>query len=316
MVYLCAEDLHLRESFARGDLPSKQAVTDLLTEIFSTTPVITPTGAVIESNLYQQSSRFDIKSTVLNNIYAQLELSFGLLRATTPKYNSYQYIAQGSTQKDTSPAATAVRKHSKKAVKWTNIDVEAAAKSSGLHRNDIVDKLQHWNDTRLIELKTGGVVNVFRIMKALPQTAQEKRSIAETLYRELVVREQQELARMQSVIDLICGSACIARTLAEHFGDSLPDGKQECGHCTWCETKKPVERVTRPTQDWDPKAFNDVLAACPARDDPRFLARVAFGIGSPRATGDKLSKNKVFGSMEDHDFVVRTEYACHDENLD
>lgn len=123
-------------------------------------------------------------------------------------------------------------------------------------------------------------------------------------HKDLEVREQQELARMRSIIDLVTGQACYARTLAAHFGDSLPNSRQECGHCTWCEQKKAVEPVTPPRRAWDSAAFSKVLEACSARDDPRFLARVAFGIGSPRVTLEKLGKHPVFGSMEDHDFVV------------
>lgn len=60
MMYLCAEDLHLRESFARGDLPSKASVTNLLSEVFSTQP--SNTGEpVIEVSQYAQSRDYDIK---------------------------------------------------------------------------------------------------------------------------------------------------------------------------------------------------------------------------------------------------------------
>lgn len=58
VLYLCAEDLHLRESFARGDLPSMQSVTALLQSIFSTKS--TDTGC-IESSSFQQSKDYDIK---------------------------------------------------------------------------------------------------------------------------------------------------------------------------------------------------------------------------------------------------------------
>lgn len=61
MLYLCAEDLHLRESFARGDLPSKSSVSALLHEVFSSKPVQTSYGPVIEANVNHQSRQFDIK---------------------------------------------------------------------------------------------------------------------------------------------------------------------------------------------------------------------------------------------------------------
>ena len=109
---------------------------------------------------------------------------------------------------------------------------------------------------------------------------------------------------MDEVTDLITGKQCFALSLAKHFGDELPEKKQACGHCTWCETQQPVELKKPPQVPWDSKAFFEVLKAIPERDDPRFLARVAFGIGSPRVTSAKLGKSKVFGSMEDCSFVV------------
>ena len=61
MLYLCAEDLHLRESFARGDLPSKSSVAALLHEIFSSKQVQTSYGSTVEANLISQAREFDIK---------------------------------------------------------------------------------------------------------------------------------------------------------------------------------------------------------------------------------------------------------------
>jgi hypothetical protein len=109
---------------------------------------------------------------------------------------------------------------------------------------------------------------------------------------------------MDQVTNLITGRQCFALSLAKHFGDELPENKQACGHCTWCETQRPVELKKPPQVPWDSKAFAQVLLAVPDRDDARFLARVAFGIGSPRVTSSKLSKSPVFGSMEGCSFVV------------
>ena len=43
--------------------------------------------------------------------------------------------------------------------------------------------------------------------------------------------------------------------------------------------------------------IQSVLKATKIRDDARFLARVAFGITSPRITAEKLSKHEIFGIM-------------------
>ncbi|TGO86940.1 hypothetical protein BPOR_0265g00110 [Botrytis porri] len=54
-------------------------------------------------------------------------------------------------------------------------------------------------------------------------------------------------------------------------------------------------------------AFKNILNMIEERDDPRFLARVAFGISTPRVTAMKLGKSPIFASMDDHEFSVLLE---------
>jgi len=44
----------------------------------------------------------------------------------------------------------------------------------------------------------------------------------------------------------------------------------------------------------DPALRDAVLTACSARDDLRFLARIAFGIVSPRVMPMRLGRDPVF----------------------
>jgi len=239
----------------------------------------------------------------VKNIFAQLELRFGLIRETTPKYTLYQY-KELSLPADNTPAGESIRKASKKAKVWTHIDVDAASRVKDVPRGTIIAKLNDWNERGYIQLDAKGVENVYLVLKALPTSIQDRNALADSVYKELEIREQQDLARMDQVTDLITGKQCFALSLAKHFGDALPENKQACGHCTWCESQQPVELKKPPQVPWDSKAFFKVLQAIPERDDARFLARVAFGIGSPRVTSAKLGKSAVFGSMEDCSFVV------------
>lgn len=308
VLFLCAEDLHLRESMARGDLPSKNAVFALLQSIFSCR-VSDDHLQTIEVSPYALGKEFDIRPTTLGSIFAQLELRFGLMRATTPKYTQYRWKVLKSSSWDQSPAAIAIQRGAKKARIWSDIDVELTGRVSGVPRADLVRKLNEWHDGRCIELDVSGVTNVFRVLKDWPPSPTETERLTDELYKDLEVREQQALDRMNQVIDLITGKVCFAHVLASHFGDSLPEDAAQCGHCTWCETKTAVERVSAPERAWNSTAFSKVLETVTARDDPRYLARIAFGIHSPRVTVDKLGKSPVFGSMEDHEFMVRRPLA-------
>jgi hypothetical protein len=97
----------------------------------------------------------------------------------------------------------------------------------------------------------------------------------------------------------------LASALASYFGDTdaVPGGL--CGLCTFCKTGEAVTFDPQATTFPDPNKIRAILNACPERDDPRLLARMAFGITSPRLTTGKWStSNPYFGSMVDVDFSV------------
>lgn len=76
-----------------------------------------------------------------------------------------------------------------------------------------------------------------------------------------------------------------------------------CGHCTFCTTGTGVEFSATPSIVADPKKIKEILNACEVRDDPRLLARFAFGISSPRLAVLKCStQHLLFGSMVSVDF--------------
>ena len=113
---------------------------------------------------------------------------------------------------------------------------------------------------------------------------------------------------MHAVIDLITSKSCLARELARHFGDEGSIHASGCGNCSFCTTKTPVIFIggkkklkKAPINEGKIRA---ILSATKVRDDARFLARVAFGISSPRVGIEKLGKHKVFGSMSECDFEV------------
>lgn len=307
--YVCAEDLHLREIFARGDLPSKESVRGLLSDIFDSTTMQLPVGGEITRNHTSQGKDFDIRSTTLANIYAQLELTHQLLRATTPKYTKYSYrpgsdytSPYGAIGSDKSEAAQAIRAGGKRASSLYHIDVDAAAASKGLPRVDIIKKLNEWSEAGHIELRPGGVMHVYKILKPLKPADIER--LTTEIYELMETREQEALGRTDQMLHLITDRKCFSLALAQHFGDGLPGGVEECGHCTWCMTHARVLQEPPPPVKFNMAAFGAILSRIPDRDDPRLLARIAFGISSPRVTLMKLSRDPLFMSMADHNFMV------------
>lgn len=265
-------------------------------------------GCEIKFSHYTQERDYDIRSTTLKNIYAQLELSYDLIRATTPVYTKYTYKQGQSysnvTGEDRSLAASAIKGASKKAKIWISVDVDAASVRGKTSRESIIRKLNDWNEAGVIELKPGGVLNVYKIVNPLPTKPEAIEKLVSSLYATLEQREQEALNRTEEMLQLITGQACFSRALAQHFGDDLPPGMEECGQCTWCLTYKPVVQQLLPPVEFNTAAFETILSQIPHRDDPRLLARIAFGISSPQVTAMKMSKSSLFGSMDDHNFMV------------
>lgn len=325
MFYVCGEDLHLREVFARGDLPSRKSVASLLEDIFNANGAKYTVGSMIEVAHWDQERDYDIRSTTLKNIYAQLELKYGIIRAVTPKYTKYMF-KPGNTysqkiMSDSSEAALAIKNHTSgsgkggRKVIWWTLDVDVAAASSKIPRESIVGKLQELNERGVIELKVSGVLNIYKVLKQLPSTPSEVDTIASELFHLMEAREKEAVERTDQVLSLVTDQKCFALALAQHFGDSLPNNQKECGHCTWCITHVAVKKQEPPEKPFNKMALAEVfhevdmafkkhLPDIQMQDDPRLLARIAFGISSPRVSALKLSKAAVFGSMDDHQFLV------------
>ncbi|CAI6091284.1 unnamed protein product [Clonostachys chloroleuca] len=316
MLYLCPNDCKIKESFIRGDMPSRHSVQSLLEEIFVDKREAVP-GDTFKVSHASQSSEFDIRQSTLGNIYATLELRFNLIRAITPEYNTYKFEETPSylstLKANKSVEAKAVLQFAKKAKKYYGIDLKAATNATGASRNDIVRLLNDLSNSGVIQLTVGGVEQKYKVLSRLPHTATEIDNLVGKVYQDLEKREKQALDRVQGVLDFLASPTCFARFIAEHFGMSLPDGKKSCGHCTPCYTGTSMHLPTPKPKTVDEKQIRAVLAATKIRDDPLFLARVAFGISSPRATKSKLSKHPIFGSMADDNFEMilkEFEKAC------
>ncbi|CRK23693.1 hypothetical protein BN1723_013084 [Verticillium longisporum] len=306
MLYLCPEDLYVKEAFARGDLPSRQSLRGLLKDIFRPEVLSLSVGDTFKTSHHPQTTEFDIRMSPLSIIYAALELRFKLIRAITPEYSSYTFEANNvyypRLKNDKSPEAAAILNNAKKAKKYHSIDPTAVSKSTSIRRNDLIKYLNMLNDTGCIKLKVSGVQNKYKILSKLPGTDREIDELVEKVYADLELREQQALDRTQQLIKLVRAKKCFALSLAQHFGMELPGQATQCGHCTFCVTKKAVELPAPARKPFDFEAAEKVLEATDVRDDPRFLARVAFGIKSPRVTRLGLDKKKIFASMAESDF--------------
>lgn len=309
MLYLSPEDFYIRETFAYGDLPSRQSVKGILNNIFHECIIDGMPGEVFEVSHYRQQREFDIRQSPLSTLYTALELRFKLIRAITPKYSQHWFEATPGYYEhmkvDKSRQADAIFSSAVKKGGWHDIDLNVVSKAWGLNRIDLGRKLDKFDEKGYIVLKANGIEHRYRVLQQITWTEEEIEDLADKIYTDLEARQEESLRRVRQVIALITGRECFAYSLAQHFGMGLPGGKTSCGHCTYCLTGQPVTLPPVTSRSVDMGLVRQVLAATDVRDDPAFLARVAFGIKSPRVTMLNLDKHEVFRSMAGHDFKVR-----------
>ncbi|KAF1830244.1 ATP-dependent DNA helicase [Decorospora gaudefroyi] len=304
MFYLATKDFYLRNIFTYGDRPSIRSLRLLMQDICSPARAQLKAGDTFTLSLYTQGQETDIKAVVLGILYAQMELHFGLFRAAGMLYSRYKYMVKKPdiVHSDCSHAASVIIAGSAKASRWTHVALDELADSSGIPRANLVRKIDEWNECDAIELKKEGVQNIFRLERPLPSTPQEIDDIVHQLDVSMHATEKQNLARTKTMLSLITDQRCFSRAIADYFGETSTLA-QECGHCTWCETHKQVVLPNEPPQPPDPAKVKKVLDKISIRDDARFLAKVAFGIKSPRMTALKVSQSGVFESMNVCDFL-------------
>ncbi|KAI5795623.1 P-loop containing nucleoside triphosphate hydrolase protein [Geopyxis carbonaria] len=326
LLYLCAADLRQLACFSHADVPSLRSVRQCLTSFFASNPGAQP-GDIVEANAYQLSKDTDIRPVTLSLLFAQLELRFSLLRAITAKYSQYQFSPTPSFPTSlaaarSSDALTKALLGPPKKTKWTKVDVDVAARTAGVPRTHAVARLQDWAAQGHIELKPSGVVSRFRVLAPFPG-ADEIAALAAAVHEQMEAREAENLARVRAVVALLTRADCVANSLARYFGDSVDD---MCGNCSYCENGEAL--AFDAGSNWeagdggdggdggggggtqvDAKMVQDVLDAVGKEnwDDARFLARVAYGIVSPRATALKKTLGpgvwgKVFGCAKEAEF--------------
>lgn len=227
----------------------------------------------------------------------------------TPKYTKYEYAKSPSFDRmtsDGSKVAQGIKSHSRTAKKWTSVDVDIVAHSAQVNREDVVRRLQQWNDAGAVELRPSGVVARFRVLKQFPQDEESKENLVAEIYAQIETREKEDMAKIEAVIGLVSSGKCLSRELARHFGDEGSVPEAGCGNCQSCLKLGKVEFFGGGDRKGrvDEARLRLILSATATRDDARFLARIAFGISSPRVTGEKLGTHAVFGSMDDCDFEV------------
>jgi len=181
---------------------------------------------------------------------------------------------------------------------WYGLNPDDAARALGVERRRVVRAIEVMEERRLVEVKAGDV--------RTPYTRMERDFNADQVTGELLARfdkrEEQEILRLRRVVDLIEHDGCQVNSLVRYFGEIR---EMPCGHCTWCLSKK-RQRLAAPSLGTIYMPTPEVYALYnrfpPALQSPRQLAKILCGLLSPSAMKLKMTREKLFGSLEQHRF--------------
>ena len=294
------DDVATLENFAYGDTPAPSSVRALVDELLGA-------GAAFDVSVFELSSRHDIRQLVVKTALTYLEL-LGVLRQGTPFYAGYR-IRLDLELRDLLDRFSGERRefvagifrHASLGRTWYALNPEAAAAALGADRGRVVRAVDYLGEQGWAEVQASDARQRF----TRTETHVDVAALAAELVERFARREAQEVARVRDVVALAGRDGCITAGLLAHFGEEMAG---ECGHCSWCETRRaavfPAPPPAPPIASRVDAAELRVLAAAhpgvfgEARQRARFLC----GLTSPAVSRARLGRHPLFGALEDHRF--------------
>jgi ATP-dependent DNA helicase RecQ len=296
-ILACGDDVIVLENFTYGDTPDAPSVGALVDEVLGQ-------GTEFDVSVYDLSRAHDVRPLVVTTLLAYLELA-DVIEATAPFYTEYQFRPLKPSQeilaKFEGERAEFLRelfRCATKAAIWFSIDLEQTARRLGSSRDRIVKALNYLEEKGDVVLKVAGLRHGYRV-KDRPGDLTE---LKQTLSERFETRENNDILRVEQVVELAEDPGCIVRRLLAHFGEDLG---RDCGHCSVClgAPARPISSESSPEPVFDAAAIQALRRAHrDALATPRRVARFLCGLSSPLLTASKLSKHPLFGALAEAPF--------------
>jgi ATP-dependent DNA helicase RecQ len=296
----CPEDVPTLENFAYGDTPEPASLRGLVDELQAG-------PEDFHVSLFDLSSRHDIRLLVLRTALTYLELA-GLLRQGTPFYTAYELRPQLAPEEiaarfegERATFVSALFAAAKKGRSWYTIDPEAMGRALGQPRDRITRALDYFQQQGWAEVRASGVRQRYRRLRASDDPDQ----LVAELHRRFLRREQQEIARVTQVLDLVTHDGCQVKALVGYFGEQR---SAPCGHCGHCLSGRAAELPPAAIPPPLPAGFDEEGLRVLRQEHPvilgsaRRLARLLCGLGSPALTRARLTRHPLFAALEERRF--------------
>jgi ATP-dependent DNA helicase RecQ len=296
-MFACRDDLPALANFAHGDLPTRAAIRGVVGALLGGPDEV-------EASYRALSDAHDVRELVVKTLVTYLELD-GIVRQTTPIYAEYKwkYVTPRDeilAQFDEARRAFLARVFDAATPGrvWTRIDLGEAAARLGEPRARLVRALDYLGGKNLLELIATGVRQRLRVVRR-PGNLD---ALVDSLVTRFEALEAREVGRLVETIAFVEGDGCHWSRLTAYFGETL---SAPCGRCSFCRTG---QRITippaRPPSPFPPAADLAALRAAHPEvlAEPRALARLLCGLGSPHLIRAKLTRHRLFGAQADADF--------------
>ncbi len=294
------DNINILENFIYGDTPEKKSIHNLLYSIKQSN------NFTWEVKVISLSNELNIRILPFKTLLVYLDLE-GLI---SPKYTyfdeysfKYKYNPDSiinSFQGERGGFVKAIIDHCSTKKTWTYVDISGIQRKYNTDRKRIIKALEYFDEKGWIELQSRQPIEVYDI-KRLDFDIE---SVSEKVYKLFENREKQGIQRIHDMIDFFESDSCIAKKLAEYFGETLE--KEYCGHCSWCKNGKVIFQNSVELKSIFSFDFKEIASEFIKAMGQHFstlnLTKFLCGINTPVFTKLRIKKLPSFGVFERYPF--------------
>lgn len=301
----CGADLGTLENFIFTKRPSELAIESLVYACLRG-------RETIALNRYDLSVSLDIKTEVIQTILVWLELG-GYIESRGWQHGIYTVtllrrwddILAGHTAERQSFIKNLFTAGQRFKTNQNKYKFEVAEVAETLQEpQEKVAKALQWLETHGdLTLQPSQYLMLYQATEK--GVSASKREVSKMIEEHFHNWEEMELGRLQQIIDLVEGEACIERVVLDYFGEE----SQPCGKCSSCLAHKEGSALLSRGENLEIQAEDlQVIKGLiserhPSLCSPRQLAKFLCGVTSPATTRARLTtKHDLFGMLEDHPF--------------
>ncbi|BDC98762.1 RecQ family ATP-dependent DNA helicase [Persicobacter psychrovividus] len=301
-----ATQLPVLENFVYGDTPDKESVARVLRSIKRAE------NNLWEPQVYDLSFNANFKQTPLRTFLVYLE-NEGLLTPSHSYYAEYKANPVILMERITRPMdaekkalTEAIFKYSPKARMWYTIDFEKIKQNFPAgDRFKIIEILEELEEQNVMKLEAKKLKEAYNLHIPEGVDIEDFTDKYDQMFQE---REATEIQRLRDLMAFFQGEGCLSKKLSAYFGEETD--WDECGKCSYCETKKAADfpalaEITPIDEAFNfEEVYNKSLKTLDEKHiTPRYLATFLAGMAMPKFSRMRKKKDGGFGVLADYPFA-------------